>query len=214
MHIPNRRQVLKFFGLTPLMAVAARVTGAEEGFLPLFDGKSLDGWVLPSGTSASFTVENGEIVGRTDGKIAKNEFLCTPRPYGDFVLTAKVKLRNGNSGIQFRSARAEDGAVSGPQADVADDYWGLLYEERRRGILERYPKEEAEKIIKKGDWNDFRIEAAGKHVRIFINGTKVIDRKDDKFDDKGIIAFQVHVGPAMEVRYKDIAIKETPAQGK
>ena len=96
-------------------------------------------------------VENGEIVGRTDGKLAKNEFLCTPKTYGDFVLTAKVKLGNGNSGIQFRSARAEDGVVSGPQADVADEYWGLLYEERRRGILERYPKEEAEKIVRKGD---------------------------------------------------------------
>ena len=44
----------------------------------------------------------------------------TDKPYGDFVLKAKVKIRNGNSGIQFRSKRAADGAVSGPQADVAD----------------------------------------------------------------------------------------------
>ncbi|MFM7131397.1 MAG: family 16 glycoside hydrolase, partial [bacterium] len=66
----------------------------------------------------------------------------------------------------------------------------------------------AEKLVKKTDWNDFRIEAKGKHVRIFINGTKVIDRKDDKFDNSGIIALQVHVGPAMEVSYKDIEIKE------
>lgn len=214
MRIPNRRQVLKFLGFVPLLPVAARVSRAEEGFSPLFDGKSLAGWVQPAAANASFTVENGEIVGRTDGKLAKNEFLCTPKAYGDFILTARVKLKNGNSGIQFRSDRAENGAVAGPQADVADEYWGLLYEERRRGILERYPKEEAEKIVKKGDWNDFRIEAVGKHVRIFINGTKVIDRKDDKFEDKGIIALQVHVGPAMEVRYKDIAIKELPAGGK
>ena len=45
-------------------------------------------------------------------------------------------------------------------------------------------------------------------MRIFINGTKVIDRKDEKFEDKGIIALQVHVGPAMQVSYKDIEIKE------
>lgn len=212
MHISNRRNLLRILGLSPLVALAGRVRGADEGFVSLFDGKSLDGWVLPDASGVSFAVEEGEIVGRTDGKIAKNEFLCTPKTYGDFVLKAKVKLRNGNSGIQFRSDRATDGAVSGPQADVADDYWGLLYEERRRGILERYPKEEADKIIKKGDWNDFRIEAVGKQIRIYINGTKVIDRKDEKFDDSGIIAFQVHVGPAMEVRYKDIEIKELKSQ--
>ena len=204
----HRRRLLQLLGSAPLISLAASATADDEGFVPLFDGKKLENWVLPNASGCSFTVEEGEIVGRTDGSIKKNEFLCTPKPFGDFVLKAKVKLRNGNSGIQFRSARAEDGAVSGPQADVADEYWGLLYEERRRGILERYPKDEAEKIVKKGDWNDFRIEAQGKHVRIFINDTKVIDRKDDKFDDAGIVAFQVHVGPAMEVRFKDVAIKE------
>jgi len=213
MHHSNRRHLLRLFGLSPFVALAGRLQAADEGFVSLFDGKSLEGWVQPNAPGVSFSVEDGEIVGRTDGKIAKNEFLCTPKSYGDFVLKAKVKLRNGNSGIQFRSARAEDGAVAGPQADVADDYWGLLYEERRRGILERYPKEEADKIVKKGDWNDFRVEAVGKQVRIYINGTKVIDRKDDKFDDTGIIALQVHVGPAMEVRYKDISIKEMKPKG-
>ncbi len=68
----------------------------------------------------------------------------TEKPYGDFILKAKIKLRNHNSGIQFRSKRAANGAVSGPQADAADGYWGLLYEERGRGILEQYDKEKAE----------------------------------------------------------------------
>ena len=209
MSVLNRRSTLKALMAGLLAAKSLPVHAAEEGFTSLFDGKDLTGWVKPASEDCSFSVEDGAIVGRTNGKLKKNEFLCTPKAYGDFVLKAKVKLRNGNSGIQFRSARADDGAVAGPQADVADGYWGLLYEERRRGILERYPKEEAEKLIKNGDWNDFRIEAKGKHVRIFINGTKVIDRKDEAFEAKGIIALQVHVGPAMEVSYKDIEIKET-----
>jgi hypothetical protein len=45
-------------------------------------------------------------------------------------------------------------------------------------------------------------------VTIDLNGTRVIDRTDSKFDKEGIIALQVHVGPAMEVRYKDIGIQE------
>jgi hypothetical protein len=204
----SRRLAIKSTILGLFSAAGFRLQAADEGFVKLFNGKDIDGWVKPESSDCSFSVEDGAIVGRTNGKLKKNEFLCTPKAYGDFVLKAKVKIRNGNSGIQFRSARAADGAVSGPQADVADGYWGLLYEERRRGILERYPKEEAEKLVKKDDWNDFRVEARGKHVLIFINGTKVIDRKDDKFDDKGIIALQVHVGPAMQVSYKDIEIKE------
>ena len=98
--------------------------------------------------------------------------------------------------------------VSGPQADVAEGYWGLLYEERGRGILERYPEEKAKELVKNNDWNEFVITAKGDHVTIDLNGTRVIDRTDSKFDKEGIIALQVHVGPAMEVRYKDIAIQD------
>jgi hypothetical protein len=192
------------FGLN----LPARAVGQEPAkFQPLFNGKDLAGWVTPD-DKALFTAEDGEIVGRTEGNLKKNEFLVTKKPYRNFVLKAKVKFRNGNSGIQFRSKRAPDGAVSGPQADVADGYWGLLYEERGRGILERYPEDKANALVKKGDWNEFVIEAKGKHVTIDLNGTRIIDRTDDKFADEGIIALQVHVGPAMEVRYKDIELAE------
>ena len=183
---------------------AAQETGKAQC---LFNGKDLSGWVTPD-DKAIFSVEDGEIVGRTQGNLKKNEFLVTEKPYRDFVLKAKVKFKNGNSGIQFRSKRAADGAVSGPQADVADGFWGLLYEERRRGILERYPEDKANQLVKKGDWNEFVITAKGKHVTIDLNGTRVIDRTDDKFDDEGIIALQTHVGPPMEVRFKDIEITE------
>lgn len=183
------------------------VHGADsEGFKSLFNGKNLDGWVTPSDKEL-FTVENGEIVGRTKGNLRKNEFLVTADKYTDFIFKAKVKYKNGNSGIQFRSKRADDGAVSGPQADIAKGYWGLLYEERGRGILERYPEDKANALVKNDDWNEFVITAIGDHVTIDFNGTRVIDRTDPKFDKSGIIAFQVHVGPPMEVRFKDVEIK-------
>lgn len=201
-------------GLTFCLALAALTAGAavladerDSGeFKPLFNGKSLDGWVTPDDKDL-FTVEDGVIVGRTKGDLKKNEFLVTDKNYGDFVLRAKVKIRNGNSGIQFRSKRAPDGAVSGAQADVADGSWGLLYEERGRGRLERYPEDKAKALVKKDDWNEFVITAKGDHVTIDLNGTRVIDRTDDKFPKTGVIALQVHAGPPMEVRYKDLEIK-------
>ncbi|AGA29371.1 3-keto-disaccharide hydrolase [Singulisphaera acidiphila] len=194
-------------GLAVVLTLATASVGAGEGeFKALFNGKDLSGWVTPTDKTL-FSVESGEIVGRTKGNLKKNEFLVTEKPYGDFVLKAKVKLRNHNSGIQFRSKRANDGAVSGPQADVAEGYWGLLYEERGRGILEQFDKKKAEELIKKNDWNEFVIAAKGDHVTIDINGTRVIDRVDPEFAKEGIIALQVHTGEPMEVRYKDLEIK-------
>jgi 3-keto-disaccharide hydrolase len=192
------------FALAPCRSLPA----ADEGFRPLFNGKDFTGWITPDDKSI-FSVENGEIVGRSTSKdqLKKNEFLVTDRPYGDFVLKVKVKLLNHNSGVQFRSKRAPDGAVSGPQADAADGYWGLLYEERGRGILERYPKEKANALVKNGDWNEYIITAKGDHVTIKLNGTTVIDRTDPKFDKTGVIALQMHAGMAMEVRFKDLEIK-------
>jgi hypothetical protein len=189
---------------------APRALGQEsKEFRSLFNGKDLTGWITPEDKSL-FTVENGEIVGRTPTeKLKKNEFLVTDKAYGDFVLKVKVKYRNGNSGIQFRSKRADNGAVSGPQADVADGYWGLLYEERGRGILERYPAKKAEALVKNGDWNEFVITAKGTMVTIDLNGTRIINRKDPEFAKEGIIALQLHVVPEpMEVRFKDIEIQE------
>ena len=156
---------------------------------------------------AVFSVEDGVILGKTKGDLKKNEFLVTDKAYGDFTLKAKVKFKSGNSGIQFRSVREPNGRVSGPQADVAKDYWGLFYEENRRGILERIPKEQGNALVHEGDWNDFVITAEGDHVTITLNGTKVVDRVDPKFDKTGIIALQVHTGGVTEVRFKDIQIK-------
>ncbi len=195
-----------WLGMALAAGLAAGATAADDGFKALFNGKDLDGWITPADKTL-FTVEDGEIVGRTKGDLKKNEFLVAEKPYGDFVLKVKVKYLSGNSGIQFRSKRADDGAVSGPQADVADGFWGLFYEERGRGILERYPEEKANALVKKKDWNQFVITAKGDHVTIELNGTTVTDRTDPQFDKSGVIGLQVHVGGPMEVRFKDLEIK-------
>jgi hypothetical protein len=179
-----------------------------DDFKPLFNGEDLSGWVQPEDKSI-WSVEDGEIVGKTkQGQLKKNEFLVTDRPYRNFVLKAKVKILNGNSGIQFHSKREENGAVAGPQVDIADGYWGVLYDERgKRGIIERYDPEKAKELAKKGDWNAFEVSMKDNHLVVHLNGTKILDRQDDQFPEDGIIALQVHAGPPMEVRFKDLEIK-------
>ena len=69
--------------------------------MPLFNGKNLDGW---DGDPRLWSVKDGIIVGSTEGvPLEHNEFLISKKKYSNFILRADMKLRNHNSGIQFRS---------------------------------------------------------------------------------------------------------------
>ncbi|WP_367870681.1 DUF1080 domain-containing protein [Luteolibacter sp. Populi] len=124
--------------------------------------------------------------------------------------------------------------VAGYQADfeAGKTYSGILYEERGRGILaERGQKTvieaegsghkvvadgkvgdsaEIQATIKSEDWNEYKIVAKGNHVQHFINGKQTVDVTDkDKAHapKEGILALQIHAGPAMVVQFKDILLK-------
>jgi hypothetical protein len=199
--------MLSTFSLCCALVLATSPQDAQPR--PLFDGKTLAGWITPEDASL-FSVEDGTIVGHTkEGQLKKNEFLVTDREFGDFLLKARVKIEGGNSGIQVRSRRAPNGAVAGPQVDIADEYWGVLYDEGgTRGIIERFDPARIGSIARKGDWNDLAIEMKGNHLKVTLNGTVIIDREDPLFPPRGVIGLQVHVGPSMTVRFKDLSIQE------
>jgi len=179
----------------PLMA-----TG--ENAKDFFNGKDLTFW---DGDAKLWSVENGEIVGRSPG-IKRNEFLKSHYTAGDFRLTLKVKLtpNKENSGIQFRSEVLPGGDVKGPQADIGLGWWGKLYDEHGRGLL--WPKP-GDPHVKPDEWNDYIIEAVGSRVKTWINGQPCVDLDDAKLARRGIIAFQIHSGGPMEVRFKDLRLE-------
>ncbi len=174
--------------------------------LPLFDGKTLDNW---SGDKTVWRVEDGAIVGHTDTGLKKNTFLCSRDQYDDFVLTLDVKLvpDNANSGIQFRSRPREDGECVGYQADIGQEYWGSIYEEQGRGMLQSGFKDRAERTRIKEAWNHYVVHAVGNHLRVEINGTVCADIRDDKAAS-GVIALQVHSGGPTDVRFKNIRLRK------
>lgn len=199
--------------------VAAAVAGlafaaegeAEEGFVPIFNGKDLSGW---EGDAKLWLVEDGVLVGRSPG-IRYNDFLATEKTYGDFILRFQVKLvdNKGNSGVQFRSKRMPPPSheVSGYQADIAPGWWGKLYDEARRNRVLAGPKDDdLKKALKPGDWNDYEVEATGPRVKLSINGVLMVDytEPDEKIAREGIIATQIHSGGPMEVQFRNIRIKE------
>jgi hypothetical protein len=191
--------------------VAVSTSSAEESFKPLFNGRALDGW---QGDGKLWSVEDGTIVGTTDEtQLKHNSFLATTKTYKNFVLKVKFKMRNGNSGVQFRSKSFPDYVVRGYQADIADNmFMGILYEEGGRGILANVDATEVAKHVNKDGWNEYVITADGPHITQVLNGFTTVDyhEKSDQGATDGIIALQLHVGPKMRVWFKDIEIRELP----
>jgi putative membrane-bound dehydrogenase-like protein len=174
------------------------LTATSESLASFFDGISLRGW---SGNTACWSVEEGELVGRTDG-LARNEFLLSDLVLSDFRLSIEVLLTDdqGNSGIQFRSVpHGSDGDVAGYQADIGPGWWGKLYEEHGRGVLS---DRSGEPFVKKGEWNHYEIEAVGPRVRTWLNGQPCVDLEDGRGAKSGRIALQIHSGGPTEVRFR------------
>jgi hypothetical protein len=202
---------MKTICLTLLAAAALLAQPAPEpGFVPLFDGKTLDGW---DGDTRFWKVVDGAIQGSTDETPTKgNTFLIyRKKEFGDFILRAQVKLRNHNSGIQFRSEALDNWVVRGYQADMAqNNWWGGVYEEKgTRGVMVNGWKGKAEKVVKDNDWNDVEIFCQGDLIRININGLDTAELRDS-VRLKGVIALQLHAGPPMAVWFRNIRIKELP----
>lgn len=207
----------RFLVLAAWLLGSPLFVSAQGSFVTLFDGRSFEGW--EGDTKKTFRIEDGAIVGGSlKAAVPRNEFLCTQRSYKNFVLKLKFKLLGGekaNAGVQFRTKRIPNHhEVSGYQADMGDPaWWGCLYDESRRNrVLAKSNAEEVNRILKRDDWNEYTIRCEGKHIQLWLNGTRTVDytEADANIDESGIIAVQIHGGPPSEAWYKDIAIQELP----
>jgi 3-keto-disaccharide hydrolase len=182
---------------------------SDDGFTPLFDGKSLAGW---EGDEKLWKVESGMLVGDSPG-IKRNEFLATKKRYANFELRLDFRLRDGsgNSGIQFRSKRVPASSeVSGYQADIGEKYWGCLYDESRRNKILVQAPPELDDVLRKDGWNSYVIRAEGDHITLSLNGRQTVDYRepDPEIARDGVIALQVHAGDPLRVEFKNLRIRE------
>jgi hypothetical protein len=199
----------------------ARAT--DDAWVPLFDGKTLDGWKVEGGF-ATYKVEDGAIVGST-AVGSPNTFLCKG-DFKDFELEAEVKCDPAlNSGIQVRSHvyskddtdpqnRKRAGVVYGPQCEIARKDTGTaarFYDEGRRGKWLAEIQPAARGAFVDDGWNRYRIVVQGNRYRSWINGIAACDFTDD-VDQHGFIGLQVHgiakdQGP-YQVRWRNVRIRE------
>jgi len=220
--------------LSLLLVFSFAFSQAQE-FENLFNGKNLDGW---DGNPELWSVEDGAITGKTTGpeQLDYNQFLIWEGgEVENFELHAKVKQSGNNTGIQYRSAKMPEvgkWSIGGYQCDVHPTAVNnaMVYDERGRGIIvkngqsvvidpqgnkwvvaERDPVE-----VDVAEWNDYTIIAKGNHLIHKVNGKVTIDLVDHEKAErelKGLLAFQIHRGPAMTVQIKDVRYKKLPAGG-
>jgi hypothetical protein len=213
----NWRQVVAFVLLTGAAGVAGQSEPppAPGPDTALFDGKTLTGW---EGNPAIWRVENGALTGGSLTETVKvNEFLASTKEYSDFIVRFQIKLtgQDGfiNSGFQIRSQRVPNSTeMSGYQCDFGDpNWWGAVYDESRRNrVLSPSNMTAIGPVLRRNDWNDYVIRAAGPRITTWINGQMGTDYReiDPSIPLSGKLGLQVHGGGKALVQFRDIRIHE------
>ena len=191
----------------------------SDGFVDLFNGKDLTGWVSKGG-NAKFEVRDGAILG-TVVPDTPSTYLCTERSdYADFIFTCELKWEvDLNSGVMFRGDSKKKGKVEdvfGPQAEMegtsGDRQWsGGVYGQSCGGYF--YPlwlkeHKDARSALEPEGWNRVTISAKGNVVKTWVNGVPAAHWIDDGSYSKGFFGLQVHKAKKGQVLFRNIRVKE------
>ncbi len=191
----------------------------EEGFVSLFDGKSLDNWI---GNKSSYLVKDGILVIEPQGRGGGN--LYTEKEYENFVLRFEFQLTPGaNNGLGIHAPLTGDAAYLGKELQILDNesekyaslqpyqYHGSVYGviPAKRGYLRPV-----------GEWNQQEVRVEHPRITVILNGEVILEgnyleaSKNGTLDHKehpGLLRSRGHIGflgHGDVVRFRDIRIKE------
>ena len=214
-------------GLLIGAAVAVMTVGAgagatpgleDDGFEPLFDGKSLAGWTT-SGDINAWKVEDGELRIGEDG--GKGWWLRTVKQYRDFDLRLEFNVpKGGNSGVGIRGSTTGDPAFTGMEVQIFDSH-GQQPAVNVCGAVYGAIAPASMSVKPAGEWNEYRILLVGDTLNVWLNGEQI--HTDQKLDDRGFIHDPKNKSPLADrlttghialqdhgdkVRFRNIRIKD------
>lgn len=181
----------------------------ETGWVSLFNGKDLTGWVKVG--NEKWEVEDGVIHGQ--GVTKEYGYLRTEKMYKDFELSLRFKAEaSGNSGVFFRTEFEGDTpkVAHGLQFEIdrgINRHTCGVYGDGRAWVV--WPAPENETVIKPYDWNDMYMKVEGNRYICKLNGVLMVDFTDPaprSFD--GYIALQLHSGGEGNMKFKDIYVRD------
>lgn len=196
---------------------------AAEGFVPLFDGKSLAGWVGIGGDTSSYYVKDGMLICKDTGKV----HIFTEKEYANFILRLQIKLDpGGNNGLGIRTKISKQPHIEGMELQILeDDYYAdgdpiKLKDYQHHGSIYGVVPAKTGHLKPAGQWNDQEVICDGRHVKVILNGAVIVDADLDKVQpidghehpglkyEKGRIGLHAHGNYGAEVFFRNMRIKE------
>lgn len=176
-----------------------------DGFIALFDGKTLNGW-HPKDGAGMFAIEDGTIT-----RVGRGSQLRTRDRFDNFILRLEWRMEDGgNSGIFIRAPRAARFSKIGMEFQLLND--GVM-EPGHTGLGGIYEAQAPITVARKPpmEWNTVEIKCDGAHLVAWLNGEKVQDIDLDSHEElqsrlrDGFIALQDH---GAYVQFRNIRLKE------
>ena len=196
-HKMNRRNSWLVLGMAVALSGAAiaeeKTPVVEEGFVSLFDGKSLAGW---TGSLAGYAVENGNLICVAGGK----GNLLTEAEYSDFTFKFEFKLTDGaNNGLGIRCPKVAEGNLhlDGIELQILDDTaekYKTLKPYQYHGSVYGIVPAKVGSLKPLGEWNQQEVTAKGRRVTIVVNGTTIVDADLDEATMAGTLDGAPHPG--------------------
>ena len=200
------------------IAGGAWAAGADaEGFVSLFDGKDLEGWI---GATNGYIVKDGIL--SSDPKTGGN--LYTAKQYDNFILRFEFLVyTNSNNGLGIRCPISGDSAYAAMELQILDDsgsqYTNLKPYQYHGSIYGVVPaKRGSQKKV--GQWNVQEVRALGSKITVILNGDVIVDADiagiTETMDGKkhpGLHNAKGHIGwlgHGTRVDWRNIRIKEVP----
>lgn len=197
----------------------------EEGFVPLITGDSLKGW---QGALDGYEWKDGVLASKEES----GGFLYTEREYADFILRFEFKLTaGGNNGIAIRAPLDGRTSRSGIEIQVLDDtaekYKSLKPWQYHGSVYGLVPAKRGH-LKPLGEWNRQEILCQGRHIRVTLNGTVIVDANLadlDHLGDKGIDGYDHpgryrtsgrlgFMGHRTRVEFRNLRLEKTARPGE
>ena len=191
--------------------------------MSLYDGHTLDGWTLVGKHGDGYGVTNGVLYCPRGG----GGNLFTEKEYEDFILRFEFKLEYGaNNGIGIRAPLEGDAAFLGMEIQILEEgaaergRWGKLRPEQFHGSLYEVFAARKGALRPTGEWNTQEITARGRHLKVVVNDSTILEANLNTVSDPftiakhpGLFRERGHIGLLGHndyVEFRQIRVKELP----
>jgi hypothetical protein len=189
-----------------------RAADSEEGFVSLFDGKTLGGWSIREGPESAFYTKDGAIIGSSSSGFPA--WLRSRSEYENFDLRLEFFLSGWTDGGVYIHA-PEHGAKSRSGTKISI-FHQVDKEPRTNSMGSIFPviAPRLVNVVNK-DWNALRIVSDWPSLRVWANNEMIHDLNVESVPELGHRLRRGYLGLetlSYPLRFRNLRIRELPAK--